>query len=115
MASYAFEGVDLDIRGTSENPLFNAEQIGQLLDIQNIRYTIKKFDDDDRVAVDSINTATGRRRAVMFLTEMGLNRVIGMCHAPVARPFQKWVGNIIREIRRQELPNKLAIDDCMVL
>ena len=41
-------GVTINIQGTSEDPLFQASQIGALLGLVNIRETIKEFDDDEK-------------------------------------------------------------------
>ena len=42
-------GVSINIQGTPEIPLFQANQIGELLDIAVIRSTLRDFDDDEKV------------------------------------------------------------------
>lgn len=37
------ENIEINIRGTINDPLFQANQIGKLLDIKKIRNTIKDF------------------------------------------------------------------------
>ena len=93
-ASGLAAGVAIDIRGTPEEPLFQANQIGAQLGLGNIRETIEDFDEDElRVRI------TDTSRAANFLTELGLYRLLGMSRKPLARPFQKWVAKVVREIR----------------
>ena len=35
--------------GTNETPLFKACEIGKILDIKNIRMSLKNFDDDEKI------------------------------------------------------------------
>ena len=80
----------LSIRGSPQDPLFPAGEVGELLGLTNIRASIKDFDDDEMVAGDE---------GVLFLTELGLFRLLGMSRKPVARAFQKWVAKVVKEIR----------------
>ena len=91
------ENIEINIHGTIEDPLFQLNQIAKLLDIKNIRSTIKDFDDDE-VHVDSIYTNAGTRNA-SFLTEIGLYRLLGMSRKVMARKFQKWIAIVVKEIR----------------
>ena len=89
--------VDLNIQGTSDDPLFQANQIGTLLGLTNIRDAMKDFDEDEKVV--SISDTLGGKQKTMFLTEVGLYRLLGMSRKPFARPFQKWVAKVVKEIR----------------
>ena len=59
-ASSLATGISINIQGTPEDPLFQANQIGKLLEISNIRDTIRDFDEDEyRVGTtDTINLGT---------------------------------------------------------
>lgn len=92
------ETVAVNIQGTHDDPLFQANQIGELLDIKNIRDTLRGFDGDEK-AVGSAVTPGGRQDT-LFLTEVGLYRLLGISRKPLARPFQKWVARTIKEIRQ---------------
>lgn len=103
--------ININIRGTPNKPLFQASQIGALLGIAKIRNTIQDFDDDEKVA--HIMGTHGGPQNVLFLTEMGLYRLLGMSRKPIARTFQKWVCNVLIEIRetgRYELQQQREID-----
>lgn len=89
--------VDINIQGTVEKPLFQANQIGDLLEITNIRTSIRHFEDHEKVIVN-INTAGGKQN-VLFLTEDGLYRLLQNSTKPVAKLFQTWVANVIKELR----------------
>jgi hypothetical protein len=49
----------------------------------------------------------GGPQDVLFLTEVGLYRLLGMSRKPIAKKFQKWVANVIKEIR---LNNKYELE-----
>ena len=56
--------------------------------------------------------SVGRHQTIMFLTELGLYRLLGMSRKPFARPFQKWVAKVVKEIRltgKYELEQRLTI------
>ena len=52
-----------------------------------------------RTVVKEIYTQGGKQKAT-FLTEIGLYRLISRSNKPIAKPFQKWVMEIVREIRK---------------
>ena len=88
---------NINIQGTVENPLFQANQIGKLLGIINIRDSIKDFEQDERSVVLT-DTSFGIKET-NFLTESGLYRLLARSRKPIAAIFQKWMINTIKEIR----------------
>jgi len=88
---------NINIIGTVEEPLFQANQIAKLLDIKKIHNTIKDFDNEEKVthSMDSL----GGKQKTTFLTENGLYRLVGMSRKEEARKFQKWICNVIKELR----------------
>ena len=92
------ENYEVNIQGTDDEPLFQANQIGRLLGLTNIRATISVFDEDEKV-VNTVYTLGGLQETT-FLTEIGLYRLLGMSRKPIARTFQKWVCHVVREIRK---------------
>jgi prophage antirepressor-like protein len=89
--------IKINIIGTVENPLFQANQIGKLLGLRNIRESIKNFDEDER-CVSTTDTLGGKQN-ITFLTEIGLYRLLGMSRKEEARIFQKWICNVVKELR----------------
>lgn len=67
---------EINIQGTYEEPLFQANQIGKLLGLVNIRESLKNFDNDE-VHVSLTDTNAGIRECT-YLTEVGLYRLLGM-------------------------------------
>jgi len=57
---------DIVIKGTIEEPLFRASDIGEILEISNIRSAIQQYNESERHVV-SIDTSTGPKE-VTFLT-----------------------------------------------
>ena len=88
---------EIIIKGTHEEPLFRASDIGEVLEISNIRTSIMHFNETER-HVHTMNTSTGQKQ-VTFLTEKGLYKVLFKSRKPVAEQFQNWVCEVIKEIR----------------
>ena len=105
----------ITIKGTFDNPLFRASDIGEILGIKIISSTIRDFDETERVSI-SIQTSGGEQ-SVTFLTEIGLYNILFISRKPIAKQFKKWVCDVIKEIRltgnytlqqrNQELENRL--------
>lgn len=91
------EEIQINIQGTLEEPLFQAKQIGQLLGMSNIRENLQDFDENEKV-VSLTYTSSGLQNAI-FLTEDGLYRLLGKSRKPIARPFQKWMIKVLKELR----------------
>ena len=90
---------EINIRGTIDEPLFQANQIGVLLGIAKIRNHMTTMDCKDKVAHD-IGTLGGIQK-VLFLTERGLYKIIAKSNKPIAKKFQDWMVNVIKELRQQ--------------
>ena len=88
---------NINIQGTVENPLFQANQIGKLLGINNISQAIKDFEEDERSLI--LNETSFGIKETNFLTESGLYRILARSRKPIAAIFQKWMINTIKEIR----------------
>ena len=92
------ESYTINIQGTLEKPLFQANQIGKLLGIAKIRTSIDDFDEDEKVAH---TTATlGGDQEMLFLTEIGLYKLLGRSRKPIAKTFQKWMITTLRDLRQ---------------
>jgi prophage antirepressor-like protein len=85
------------IKGTYNEPLFRASDIGEILEMTNIRATVQNFDNSEKV-VNSIDTLGGCQNMI-FLTEKGLYKVLFKSRKPIAEKFQNWVCEVIKEIR----------------
>lgn len=58
------------IRGTHEDPLFRASDVGEVLEITHIRTSIQDFDQTEKHGV-RIMDIIGREQETTFLTEKG--------------------------------------------
>ena len=88
---------EIVIKGTVNDPLFRASDVGVVLEISNIRTSIMDFDDSEKV-VHTMHTLGGNQE-VTFLTEKGLYKVLFRSRKPIAQKFQNWVCEVIKEIR----------------
>jgi len=86
------------IRGTHEEPLLRASDIGEVLGMTNIRQSIQDFDNTEKRGV-SITDAIGRIQETTFLTEKGLYKLVFKSRKPIAKQFTDWVCEVIKEIR----------------
>jgi prophage antirepressor-like protein len=89
---------NITIKETIEKPLFRASDIGEILGFNNIRQTIKDYDNTEKDAVTT-SDSTGRKQSITFLTEKGLYKVLFKSRKPIAEKFQNWVCEVIKEIR----------------
>lgn len=87
----------INIQGTIENPLFQANQIALLLGLKSINKQIMNFDSSLKGITES-NTLGGVQK-ISFLTEKGLYRLICRSNKPIAQKFQDWIFDVIKEIR----------------
>ncbi len=92
-----FNGLNIQVYGTYEEPLFKAKDIGDLLEMSNIRETISSFNNKQRRV--SLTDTLGGKQEVTFLTEQGLYKVIMRSRKKIAEAFQDWVCEVIKEIR----------------
>jgi prophage antirepressor-like protein len=104
-----FKHFNIEIYGTYEEPLFKAKDIGDLLNIKNIRQTLTNFDKDE-VCNTYVTDSSGRNQEMNMLTEQGLYKMLMISRKPIAKEFQKWVFNIVKQIRlnsNNKLENKI--------
>jgi prophage antirepressor-like protein len=88
---------EIVIKGTINEPLFRASDIGVVLEMGNIRSTTNDFDDTEKI-IQNIETAGGIQQ-VTFLTEKGLYKILFRSRKTIAQQFQNWVCEVIKEIR----------------
>jgi prophage antirepressor-like protein len=88
----------INILWKDDEALFKANDIADVLEIQNIRSSIINFDEDEKVLCNSITT--GGNQDTIFLTENGVYRLLMQSRKPIAKPFQKWLCSVIKSIRK---------------
>ena len=89
----------INIQGTQDDPLFQANDVGDVLGLTNIRASLSGPDfPAEYTHVRVIDTSAGPREAT-FLTEEGLYSVVFRSRKPIAIVFKKWVFSVIKEIR----------------
>lgn len=109
------EEYKINIQGSIDEPLFHAKQIGQLLKLANIRENLKDFSEDEKIIIETYSN--GGNQKTMFLTELGLYRLLGRSNKPIANTFQKWMISTIKEIRingMYQLNEKNIIDKQLI-
>lgn len=89
----------INIQGTVDEPLFQANQIGKLLEMVKIQNQMSTFDNTEKVSRET--STPGGIQKVLFLTERGLYKVLARSNKPIAKKFQDWMVNVIKELRQQ--------------
>ena len=88
---------EIIIKGTFDNPLFRASDIGIILDISNINQNIKDYDDTKKILIQ--HETQGGKQSVTFLTEKGLYNILFSSRKPIAEKFKDWICEVIKELR----------------
>lgn len=106
-------GREFTIYGTSENPLFLAKDVAEMIDHSDVSKMMRMVDDDEKIKIfctlpsENTNkvlkpcesvTYTGANR--MFVTEDGLYEILMQSNLPIAKEFKKGVKTILKEIRK---------------
>lgn len=87
----------INVQGTHEEPLFQANQIAKILGIKNISNNLTGFTKNEK-EIHNMDTLGGIQKT-LFLTELGLYRLINRSRKPIANTFQVWACQIIKELR----------------
>ena len=98
------QGHELNIYGTTEEPLFLAVEVAKMIDysVGNTNYMISRVDDDEKILLSTPSismSARGSASNKWFLTEDGLYEVLMQSRKPIARRFKRAVKDILKELR----------------
>lgn len=89
--------LNIHIKGTVEDPLFRASNIGQALHLTDIQYDLAGLPHDS-ILIEDIDTDGGKQSA-SFITEKGLHMLLMRSRVPMAEKFRDWVFDVIKELR----------------
>lgn len=89
LAVFRFDGQDVRFVGTPDKPEWVAQDVCNILGIQNASDAIKRLDDYQK-GVASIYTLGGNQKMVT-VTEAGLYALIFTSRKQIAKDFQRWV------------------------
>ena len=101
---------EIVIKGTVEAPLFRASDVALILEISNIRASIKDFNESEKV-VQTMTTPGGPQK-VSFLTHTGLFRLLFRSKNPIALQVQYWACDVVKEL---QINQRKKNDDMMKL
>lgn len=90
LSNALFNGNEVRIYGTIDNPLFVANDIGAILGIKNVRDIVSKFEGYEKEAV-GIPDGLGATRLTTVLTESGLYTLVLKSKKAEAREFKRWL------------------------
>ena len=98
---FQFNGTAVRIHKDKNNdPWFVAKDVGDVLELQNIRASVALLDDDEK-SVNTIYTPSGEQEMVI-INESGLYSLILRSRKPEAKAFKKWVtSEVLPAIRKQ--------------
>lgn len=98
------QGHELNIYGTTEEPLFLAVEVAKVIDysVGNTSHMLNSVDLDEKVLLNTRNNNTSNGKGnpeKWFLTEDGLYEVLMQSRKPIARRFKRAVKDILKELR----------------
>ncbi len=94
-----FEGRRVRFVGTADIPEWIAQDVGDVLGIENVSRALADFDEDEK-GIRIVYTLGGKQR-LLTVYESGLYRLIFKSRKPEAKRFQKWVlGEVLPSIRK---------------
>lgn len=91
-------GLQMNIYGTSEAPIFLAKDVAEWIEHSNPRMMLQSVDEDEK-GVSNVYTLGGMQE-MWTLTEDGLYEVLMQSRKPIAKQFKKQVKNILKDVRR---------------
>lgn len=97
------------IYGESNNPLFLAKDVAELIDHNKPSELVALVEEDEKLM--AIVSRSGQNREMWFLTEDGLYEVLMQSRKPIAKKFKKQIKRILKDIRlygRYEVPQTYA-------
>ena len=95
-----FEGHNVRIVGTQDNPLFVLSDVCKVLNIQHVA-SVKSRLTDDVVSNHTIQDSLGRSQVAVVINEDGLYDVIFDSRKDEAKEFRKWVtSEVLPSIRK---------------
>ena len=94
-------GKHFKVYGTSEEPLFVANDVAEWIEHSNTTEMLRNIDDDEKLVSTILRAGQGRQ--VNMLTENGLYEVLMQSRKPIAKEFKKKVKEILKAIRKHGL------------
>jgi len=104
-----FEGRQVRIYGSIENPLFIAKDVAEWVENKDVTSMLRNVDDVEKVkkplylaSADCADTTHGgfsNGTEVWFLTEDGLYETLMQSRKPIAKMFKKKIKEILKDIR----------------
>ena len=93
------QGHELNIYGTTEEPLFLAVEVAKMIDysVGNTGWMLNTVDEDEKLTLEILRA--GQRRQMWFLTEDGLYEVLMQSRKPIARRFKRAIKDILKDLR----------------
>jgi Prophage antirepressor len=114
IAVFNYEGSNVRTVQWNGEPWLVLKDVCDVLDIGNSRDVTARLDDDEKAAVDIIDTSingTVQGRTVTIISESGLYSVILLSRKPEAKKFKRWVTHeVLPSIRKHGL---YAVDEVL--
>ena len=101
-----FDGHDVRVVGTPENPLFVAADVCAVLGLNNVSMALEPLDADEKITISNAdgNPRAGIPHQFLAVTESGLYHLIFKSRKESAKRFRRWVTEeVLPAIRRDGL------------
>lgn len=98
--TYNFNGFNVRVYGTIDNPLFVAKDICEAIGLSNVTMALQAVDEDDINQIE-VTDSVGRKQLTKSVSESGMYTLILRSDKPEAKVFRKWVtSEVLPSIRK---------------
>jgi prophage antirepressor-like protein len=106
--TYETKSYDITLISDPFEPLFKGNDIGNIINLTNIRVNVKNFDDTEKVQ-KKLNTASGIQKC-LFLTEKGINKFLQKYTNQIATNLKEWIVENVKHIQTEYLKDNNDIE-----
>ena len=98
-----FENKSVRIYGDFNNPLFVAKDIGDILELNDIKSTLNKGKYKENIHFLQGGKISSLHPQTKLLTERGLYKIISKSHSLIAEKFEEFIYNLLHNLRTKKI------------
>ena len=105
VGSITFDGKQLDVYSSLDEPLFRAKDIAKIIDYSdgNVWNMLEVCEKDEKLTLTMV--VAGQSRRVSFVTELGLYNILSQSRKPIARKWRRVAHNELIRMRKANNKN----------
>lgn len=102
VGTIAFDGRQLNVYASLDEPIFRATDIAKMIDYSdgNTWKMLEMCEHDEKLNLPMV--VAGQRRSVSFVTETGLYNILSQSRKPIARKWRRVIHNELIRMRKEK-------------